>query len=263
MVFEELAKSMLTFVNYGITIVFILIIVEVIKLISFGGTGAAVSRRLTDWQKSPVLKFLGLTKVQQARAKTRLLSEYVEEQKATGLLDDARAAAQDALREVQHTKAGAQITEKERDDTIQKIEGLRDKLKEARGEYRRVNKATWRQERQMGPILQKLKDEGQNVNDLVSLENNILKLHKEIIDEVDNALNQFDKMKADVKALKDEPATHFPLTIAGGALATPLNNVGTNLKHVAYKLTEAFDKQTEVDKEVQGIISKARQMWTA
>ena len=271
MVFEELATGVINFVKYGETILVILLIWEGFKFIgTFGGGAGKVANRMVDWKKSPVLNAI---KRQKGRANTRLLNEYLEEQKETTLLDEAVKAAKEALAGVQTVLAAKQMTFVVRMQLFGKtasgklgvVLDLGEKLKTAKQEYRRVNRNTWRQERSVGEIIKKMRAAGMDVKQLLALEANILKLHKECADELNTVLTHYAKMDAAIKAVRNEPQASFQPNgyrlVAGAALLPQMTAMGTNLKNVVYTLEDAYKKQLEVDKEVQGLISLGRRAW--
>lgn len=254
--FEQLSKAILNFVNFGITILVLLLIWEGIRFIAGpkGETAKATGARLTDWKKSPVLNMI---KKERSRYRTRLLNDYLQEQKETQFLDGAVKAAQKALVAVEKARSDKEFkTEGERDEMVKAVEEVEEHLKAVKHRYRRVNKATWRQEREMGPLLEKMRKEGKDVNDLITLENNILRLHKECITEADKVIGHYDTLKTNLTAIKH--LTGFPTTIADSVL----KDMQDNLQDEVYELEAIYKKQVEADKEVQGIISKVRPLWS-
>ncbi len=257
---EQLAKVILNFVNFGITILVFMLIWEGIRLVAGpkGETAKAVGGRLTDWKKSPVLN---LIKKGRGRYRTRLLNEYLQEQKETQFLNGAVQAAQNALAAVEKVRGAKEInSEQERDELVKAVEEVETHLKAVKQRYGRVNRATFRQERALGPLFEKWREAGKDVKDLMALENNILKLHKECLTEVNNVINHYEKLKGDLKPVKSHSA--FPVTLSASPLETPLREMQNNLQDEVYELEDVYKKQVEVDKEVQAIISKVRPLWS-
>lgn len=258
--FEQLSKAILNFVNFGITILVLLLIWEGIRFIAGpkGETAKAVGSRLTDWKKSPVLNMI---KKGRSRYRTRLLNDYLQEQKETQFLDRAVKAAQKALAAVEKARSDKEFkTEGERDEMVKAIEEVEKHLKAVKHRYRRVNKATWRQEREMGPLLEKMRKGGKDVKDLITLENNLLKIHKDCVTEADKVISHYEALKGELKAVKSYSG--FPVTISGSPLDTPLKDMQNNLQDEIYELEDIYNKQVEADKEVQAIISKVRPLWS-
>ncbi len=266
--FEQLAKGILNFVNFGITILAIMLIWEGIRFIAGpkGGTAAAVGSRLTDWKKSPVLNAI---KKGTGRYKTRLLNEYVQEQRETTNLGEAVKAAKEALAVVEKFRSAKELkNEGEQKELVDAVEKVEEHLKAVKRQYRRVNRATWRQERAIEPIIKKWGEAGKDTKNLMALENNLLRKHKEALAEVDKVVHQYEQLKGDLKAVKDQKS--FPASLSVGTPAAPLNsplaaslkNMQDNLQDELYELEDVYNKQVEIDKEVQGIISQVRPLWS-
>ncbi|MEK6951039.1 MAG: hypothetical protein AABX13_04930 [Nanoarchaeota archaeon] len=260
--FEQLAKAILNFVNFGITILTILLIWELIRLVMGpkpGEAASAVGNRLTDWKKSPVLKAI---KKGRGRWNTRMLNEYLQEQKETQFLNEAVKASQNALAAVEKVRGAKEITsEKERDEMVNAVEELEAHLKAVKHRYSRVKRATFRQERALEPLIKKWREAGKDVQELIALENNLLKLHKECLAEVDTVMNHYGRLDGHLKVVKSYPS--FPIALSGSPLETPLKEMQNNLQDEVYELEEIYKKQVEIDKEVQAIISKVKPLWSA
>ena len=265
MVFEELANNILTFVNYGITVLVIMLIVEFFKFIFAGGTGTAIGSHLTDWSKSPVLNWI---KKQKRQEQTKAINEYLQEGEEVKLLSGAVVAANDALKPTEKLLSVGVVGElAELDKVLDKLGKAGDALRKAQDHYRSVNKATFRQEREFGKLLNKLREEGKDVTQFTALENNILRLHKEIVSEISKVLTHYEAAngsKQFIQKTRDKiKGSAFPLTFKTGKdlLKDALTSLQTNLRDDIYLLEDAYKKQVEVEKEMQGIIAQAKQVW--
>lgn len=273
MVLEELGQNILNLVNYGITVIIILMAIEAWRFFSHGGTAGKVGAGLTDWDKSPVLNFI---KKRQGRSKTKLLNEYLEEQKETELLNKAVESVNNALAEVKKIQSAGKINKAERDAFLTVVSDVPTKINAAEKEYRRLNRRTWRSERDMKPIIEKMEDAKMDVGDLQKLEEHILILHKECADEIKVADALYDaEVKPNLDKLKNLNDTQFAAG-AGGYLQLPaviprarapasigkvLDALKVSLAKDEFQLKAAYDKQLEADKEVQGIVSIAKRLW--
>ena len=267
MVLENVAQNILDFVNYGITLIVLMLLWEVFKFFSgpsavaaggtlAGGVKDLLTRKAKKWAHGDSAK---------------LLNEYLEEQKETSLLHDTVESAEAALTETERIIGDKEIAdEAHRDEYVELLKDVGHKLDAARGQYRQVKRATFRQERKTGELLEKLDDRGMDTKGIKALENNILKLHQECIVELDTVLTHYGKIKSEMRAV--EKLT--PIPAVPGAVAVPtwpvdistihaalLNKIKTNLEDAKYKLTAVYNKQLQIDKEVQGIISHAKRLW--
>lgn len=255
--FATIGKVVLKLVNWGITIIVILLIIEIIRLFYrvTGKTAGKAAARLTDWDKNPVLNALGWTKKAKRRENTKLLNEYIQEQKTTNMLQEAEKVAQEALLQIKDfVKHRGISTATERDKFLEKIEQLGNHLTDVRREYRRVNRATWRQEREMDKILKRLKETEQDVSQITTLENDILKLHKEAVEELDTVLDIFNGFK---KPLQFLAKLKTPATLDEGS------SFPVDLTKLLKSLDAVYKKQEAIDKEVEGLIALVQRLWAS
>lgn len=208
------------------------------------------------------IPFIG--KQARRRSKTRLLNEYLEEQKETDLLRAAVQEAEYAYNAVKQVIAAKEIKNVAvRDQLVRVVESVKTGLEAVKTEYRRLNRKTWRQERAMGPILEKMRNEGMDVNDMIVLEKSILKGHKECAEIIDDVLTHYGDIKDSIEAVRKIPEDQFSYKLMGNDNISPhIIKLEQNLKDDIYKLKEAFDKQEKTDKDVQGIISKSKNLWS-
>src|SRR3989338_3097402 len=213
MVFEEVANTILDFADYGLVVLILLLVWEIIQFIK-GGTDAktkSVSElNLTDWSKSPILKMSGFNRWRR-RANTAQLNTYLEEQKETELLNEAVKQAQEALAKANQIVNSASIDSTSRNDLMRETRQLKVKLGDARKEYKGVNRNTWRMYRRTNTVLEKMKKKDEDTTQLIALENNILKLHKENVTELDKVLAEFANMG---KALDEVDKVKLPSPLA-------------------------------------------------
>lgn len=282
MVFESLAKAILTFVNWGITILVFMLIYEVFRLIAGGEKGA---EKAGDVGKEKLGKWW---KKRRRRQKTRLLREYLEEEKEMELIDKVKDSITKAVSLVQA------IINKKKIDTLSEKQGLiaiivavNDALDEAIGHFGKLKMRTWRQERETGKLIEKLEEAGASVDNLKVYEKEILDFHKKTKNLLTEARSYY---KGKIKDLRDElnkkinvtnvPASHWPLNLpptASGVVNLPVGGATTDtilLKKVFNdlkrelgaagfnsKINEAEKKQKEAITRVQAIITESRHLW--
>ncbi len=256
MALEGLAKDILSYVNYGITIVVILLLIEVGRLAGrlLGmGTETKVGKRLLDFKKSPVLNLLkGEDKKAKrarkaaAREKTALLNEYVEERKELELIEKAQ------------TELGNFVVKLTGGEKIAEVEKLFGKFKKAvekaDKEVSRLERKTFRQERRYHQLIQELEDAGIRPNDLSAVkvyEKDLLVQHDNVVKAIEEVKKVLGKIG---NQLKKKNATK--LLSAGGAAA-----VQTETDVVDKGLKDAKKAQEQAYKETESIIAAFQKFW--
>src|SRR3989338_4982344 len=166
MVFEQLANAVLSFVNWGITIVVIMLIWEIIQFIRGGteerGDGTSgIGKKSLGEIKEVFNKWTGRDEVEKkkkvkraaSREETKLLSEYIEEKKELGLIEEA----QQKLLEFETVVNGA-VSSKSIPKTkfTEAYKNLVDAVEEAGKETNRLKRVTFRQERRSGQLIKEL-----------------------------------------------------------------------------------------------------------
>jgi hypothetical protein len=200
----DLALSLVNLINYGITIVIIMLIVEFAKL--FGGTSAG--SHMTDWKKSPVLNA-----IKRGKKKWHVgqLNEAIVEEKELQLVENVLAATNLAKNEMDSLTKKTELTQKEYDEGLGKHGGhttiltrtpknkivlVGFRLQKAINYFRRVKKKTWRQQSETGTLISKLEAQGEDISGIVAKEKKILVLHKETKGNLLAAMAELKKVRA-------------------------------------------------------------------
>lgn len=269
-----LENYILEFVNYGVIVILILIAVEVFKVIFSGGKKEGEEPK-TGEEKGWWSKWREKAKNAARKEKTKLLNETIVEQKEIDLLDGTVQSAKKALDSVNKVIDNEEIKDaSERDEIVSNLDKLKSDLEAAKGEYRKVGKVTWRQEKKFDKLLKVLKKKEGEAEDfktedfkaLKGFENNILKLHQECADELGIVLKHYKDISANIGQLK--AVITFPAPLTSPSSVTPffplfpvLDEIRANLDHAIYELKNVYKKQEDVYTEVTAIMSKVKQLW--
>lgn len=265
MVFEQLAQAVLSFVNWGITIVVVMLIWEIIQFIRGGtedrGTGSSgigkkslgeIKDSFNEWTgRADVEKKKKITR-EASREETALLNEYVEEKDELQKIDEAVNEAQACLKVVDSSlavKSKVPVNSvKDSFDTLSK------KVDKAVKETNRLKRNTWRERRRMKQLYEALEEININEKELQNLkvmENYILVKHNEVIQ----------NLAAAAGAVKRAQTLAVPLAKAGAA-----PNVLTSLEkslseNIIPPLNKAKEKQQAAYDDTTKMIARIRKVW--
>lgn len=265
MVFEQLAQAVLGFVNWGITIVVIMLIWEVIQFIR-GGTddrsegSSGIGKKSLGEIKEGFNKWTGRDEVEKkkkitrdaSRQETAELNEYIEEKNELELLDEAVTKSQEFLQLVGEaqkspTKALTPLTSK--------IKELNKAVTDAGNETNKLKRNTWRERSKMKNLLKSLSDAEVSKGDLDkirALEDQVLKRHDYVITNLTSA----------AAALR---RGNSALTNASKNIKNRATYL-TNLQELFYKeviplLQNAKGGQESAYKDTEDLISRIRKVW--
>lgn len=270
--FEQLANTILNFVNFGVTILVIMLLWEIFRFV-FIGTGGALhkagKKSLGEvWEG--VQEFTGRKEVkekkkikrQASRVKTTLLSEYLEEKKELELLDVVRQALAEFSSAVSNgmargfpDKSAIQEFKKRNDD-------LQGAVRDATKEVARLKRTTFRQERRSQKLIKELANVGIDKSDLDkirSLENEVMIQHEEVIRVMATLSSTAHKIDAQGGAIGSTKAVRLPPS--NSALQNRLYAIRSLLPTFTAALDETEKAQTRAYKEVEGLEVKLRSLW--
>ncbi len=274
MVFEQLANAVLSFVNWGITIVVIMLIWEIIQFIR-GGTE---DRGVGEWQtgrkslgeiKDSFNEWTGRKEVQKqkkikrqaSRDKTRLLNEYIEEKKEKELLDKALVALKE-FDDVADKAINNGIDNKKA--FTASFNELKKALQESANEINRLKRATWRQERQTDRLIKELEEvaSDKELQALKALDRDILVRHDKVVKSLAESQSSFVPISQAVSAVNTaKTPIKISDSIKGKTLQQHIRNARVALDEVEKKLKEAVKEQAEAYKEVEGLIARMKKLW--
>ncbi len=277
MVFEQLAQAVLGFVNWGITIVVIMLIWEVIQFIRGGsedrGAGSSgIGKKSLGEIKEGFNKWTGREEVEKkkkvkraaSREETKLLSEYIEEKNELGLI----AEAQKKLTEFDVIVNGAVSSGSiPRIKFTEAYKALFEAVKEAGENINKLKRVTFRQERRSDQLIKELDKAGADdkvLQKLRAAENDILKKHDELIKEIATALTILQDSgligKAVNEITKKSRAASIPIT-AGTPIEQNIGFIHGELDTVEANLKVATKAQKEAYDMVEGLIAQFRKLW--
>lgn len=232
MALESLAQKIVDFANWGIAILVLMFIWELVGLIgSLGGKDAPARSGVRWFQKhlpwTEEAKGLRSTAVE----KTTLLSQYIEDKKELGLLEAVQDKVDDLTNVLNAVGAAGKFKNKtERNDLSKKqVKDLSDAFSDARNEIRKLKRATFRANRGLVRFEKELYKEkgGKQPPKTVTAEEN------GVIAEHDTA----------IKAMTD--AAKALATINNGA--AKLNISGNNVLDLSGKFPDATSAKTIQD----------------
>ena len=186
------------------------------------------------------------------KGKTALMNDYVEEEKELKLLDEAKEQLE-KLEVLVNDAANAGKINNRADglNLITSAENVKDKLEDAKKEFRRVKGRTWRQEREFTKIVKELKSKNREVDQLNRLEKDLLMQHEKAINAIAPGL---DKIHDAIKMLNKE------LPKVPGGLPT-LKKLVKLIADLEIDISTAQEAQAQAIIEVQGIMAEAQKLY--
>jgi hypothetical protein len=265
MVLEQVANTILDFVNYGITILIILLVIEIFKFIGVGNVKAAGSK-IKDWKKLPAMKSI---RKRAHRAKVKELNEYVREQKEAQHINLVETARKEIVTLVQYVRSEKNLTESNFKGIEEGVNKLDKQVNESLDYFKKVTSATRRQERKTGKLIKALEDNDADVTQIKTYEAQILAKHDETKELLNRCrLHVNDKVLVALVALQNSRtitgSAAWPIPFrTGNALDVSLKKLQGQLDATNFKqMIVAADKaQHEAIRDVQGILAKARPLW--
>lgn len=256
--------AVVNLIGYAVWIVAILFFINLIQaVVGFGSGRTGDALDVKESGKWIYNKF----KTGERREKTRLMNEYIEEEKELKLLDAALLAQDQAVETLTKTlRAGKIENIAELNGMVTAVEIVNKELEAAKTEFRRVRGRTWRTERGFNKLVKEFKEKNKDVEQLDILEKKVLAKHDEAIPALNTAINAVDKVLNDIKSFAEGVAkavktTPFPLTLKVGSAAitkTKLGQIITALQGVNIKAAEQAQK--EALQAVLGIVTEAREL---
>ncbi|GEM_PF-6703635 len=288
MAIETLANGLVNLTSWGIGIVAIMAVWEFYNFVvgskkeeTIGGIGER-GKKIGNWllERKPIGSAVekiagGSIKGRYSRRQAKLeLNEYILVEEEEKMLDESLIAGRkvvDSLESVSKRKEFSGL--KEVEEVREAIKELGDMLRKNRKDFSRINRSSIRETKGMKRLINRLKKEGRSVpNEVLALERNILVLHAETAKEVGNAIAEHDALVSsdemerlqnlDVRDFGNNPNSKYVLndsSVAGFVFY--LNHLKKLLKGFqdeVFLLQDAYKKQAEVKKELQGIISQIR-----
>ncbi len=258
MVLETLANGILGLVNWGITIIVAMFLWECYKFIT-GGSEAGSEAANKAWKNAKA--YLPGTSARAKRVTKKEMNEYIMEAEEQERINEVKQVTSEVV-------AGLEVFKKEQfaprqvENVLKKIELLGKKIKGAEKGFRRLNKATSREQTGMGRLFKYMKKKGLKNAELVQkvtiMEETILKLHQQTADELGKIRAEYGGIlnSNSMKVLQEEAenkATSPDHLRAAGELADDFKRLSTLLQ-------KPYEYQTEAKKEMVTVISLTRSL---
>ncbi|MBI2582043.1 hypothetical protein HYV87_02875 [Candidatus Woesearchaeota archaeon] len=269
MVLETLAKQILGLVDWGITILALMIVWEFIQLLKLSGGGVAGG----VWGAGKGLfKAVGSVPRRLARrAHKAEINQFITEEKEEEYLDRLKSWAVHIVTELEAVASQRKISQSQKNALVNAIDQFGGKLNEARRYFRDLSRATNRDSRRLEKMFNYFKEKKIAVTDDVKkLEQHIIVLHAETADELAKVEEMYQAIveSENMKWLKSIPPEAFgggwfPL-VARSDVAFSLDKLYQLIKvfkQQEFLLEDAYSKQAEAKKEMTGIIQETRPLY--
>ena len=263
MVLEELAQEILSFVDWGRTILMFMLVIEIWRFITFGGTVGSGISNIGQWVK-------GIPGRYKRRSHQRLLNDYILEEREEKDFDELKRKALRILTQLEDIASRKAISFTEKSDIVQDIQDFGEELTKTKRVFRDMNKTTARADNGLDQLFAYFKKEGIKVPDEVkALENNILLLHQQTGQELASVEGVYEKI---VKSQAMDGLDSLEEDVFGDsgfqiiATSKPFNEA--NLQYLIkgfqnekFLLEDAYKRQAEAKKEMTGIIAETRGLY--
>ena len=264
---ESTGRSILVFINYGITALVILFIVELGRLF-LGGKDSEVQldQKGKDLGQKAWKKVVGFPKARATKAIKKGMNEYVLEEREEAKLNEIKKEVNVVVVDIEALQgviASRPVLSSEARNLVKIIKALKDKINDAKNYYRGVNKQTLRAQTGIDKMFKYIKDKGVEDDDLVGkvkvYEEDILKQHMLAAKEVAKLVAEYGSVSslAGMKKL-DKAATELrPTTSPTDAELDALLRVFESMIAI---IETACEHQTKAKQELQGIIALVRDL---
>ena len=263
MVLETLAQQILSLVNWGITIVVIMLVWEVYKFIagSEGGKGVA---DVTGKAGKKIWKYMPGTAARAKRVTKKEMNEYImeerEEEKLNEIKQDVSAIISDVT--ILRKKVPSSSPEEEKSESekfLKAFDKLGDKITDAKKYFRSLNRRTFRAQKGIGRLFGYMKDKGVKDDELVKkvtvIEGTILKLHEQTAKVVG-------KVEAEYGGIDNLPAMRKFRRFQSNSISSgELDILRHGFAGMGSMIEEALQHQVKAKQELQGIIALTRNIF--
>lgn len=276
MVFEQLAQAVLGFVNWGITLVVIMLIWEIIQFIRGGseerGTGSSgigkkslgeIKDSFNEWTGRAEAEKKKKVKRAASREETQLLSDYIEEKKELELIEEAqkRFAVFDTV--VNGAISSKSIPQKKFTESYTELVTV---VEAAGKEINKLKRTEFRQQRRSSQLIKLLEEAGAKtkvLDELRASENYILERHDKLIKEIATAntiLEDSGLIGKAVKAITRKSKVSIPIT-AGTVVEQNIGYIHGELDTIKANLAIAAQTQDDAYTMVKSLVAQFRKVW--
>lgn len=256
MALETLANGILGLVNWGITIIAIMLLWECYKFITNGTEGG---KEVAAKAGKKIWKYMPGTRARAKRVTKKEMNEYIMEEKEEQKLDEVKNAVSTIIADIE-VLAKKPASPPEAQKFLKMAEKAGDKIKDAKKYFRGLNRRTSRAQTGINRLFNYMKDKGVRDDDLVQkvkvFEGNILKLHELTAQEVG-------KVEAEYASTTDLPAMEKLRLVSKGSSASlptarELDELLKAFENMASILENAYEHQTKAKQQLQGVIALTR-----
>src|SRR3989344_3751845 len=277
---ESLGKGIVVFVNYGITILVIMFIIELARglMLLFGGgkDSSGTGKGKKTWEsikKGFRNKFpwAATASTKARRAHKAEINEYIMEEKEEKDLDSLKYYIQkDILTELEAVASRGRFDETEKANLVAAIDKFAEKSKDVKNNFNKLGNRTSRTDRRLDNLFAYFKKQGIVVPERVKkLEEHILVLHQQTKDDIAKAEELYQKIikSPSMKALVSiTPAIFarrvYEITNASVPFkSSHLNNLIKGFRDEKFLLEDAYKRQVEAKKDMEGIIAETRDLY--
>ncbi len=272
MALETLANQILALVNWGITIIVLMLIWEVIQFFRGGADAEPLLKAgggMDKFWKGVKARVPG-TAMRARRVQKKELNEYILEEKEEKYLDLLKGKALEILSDLEAVASRGYFSQSEKTNIVGKVKEFGEQLNQVTRNFRNLNKRTSRAESGLDNLFDYLKKKDIKVPaEVKDLEEHILVLHRQTGEEIAAVQGVYTKIVNSDAMKKLDSLT--PAMFAGAAYKIGTGSVPFNLvqlyalikgfKNQRFLLEDAYKKQAEAKKEMQGIISETRGLY--
>ncbi len=272
MALETLANQILALVNWGITILVLMLIWEIYQFIRGGAEAGPLLKAgggMDNFWKGVKARIPG-TAAQVRRVQKKELNEYILEEREETELDKLKAYALHLVTQMEAIANRSYFTRSEQVNLVQDIRGFGELFNQVKRYFRSLNKRTSREQSGLDKFFQYVKKKGIEVPEEVkALENNILKLHQQTGQDIAGVEELYREIlnSKSMKILESMTTEMF----GGATYKIDTKSEPFKLGHLyelikgfrkeEFLLEDAYKRQAEAKKEMQGIIAETRGLY--
>lgn len=255
---EPLAKLILSLVDWGITIITVMLLWECYKFVA---GGSETIKEVAEEAGKKLWSFVPGTKAKAKRVTKKEMNEYITEADELERINEVKRVALDVV-------AGLEVLKKEQfsprqvENVFKRIKVLGNRIKGAEKGFRGLNRRTSRAQTGIGRLFNYMKKKGLKNAELVQkvgiMEETILKLHQQTADELGKVRAEYGGILDSnaMKVLREEVEKRA----ASPDYAKAAGELADDFKKLAALLQKPYDHQTEAKQKMVTVISLTRSL---
>lgn len=205
------------------------------------------------------------------KLKLNTLNEYIDEEKEIDYLKSINQAIEDWMIYVRHIYSKGKFeNKKEVDEVYKKLIKIKDNIEKSKNLFRKIKRRTFRQQTRIGRIIANLRGKGVDTSQAEAIENNILKLHEETYNELNNIFNEMDIKTRSYKIYKDNADRLFDRFKSVDLVDNNIDSfhskpkileIVNNVKNIKDpKLKEIIEKQESTVNLLKGLLANMNEL---